>query len=201
MRNDLTDDPAIKADPLLAQFVQIGTNARSYPLPLADLGGDRRQRHRRRRAEGAARARQDRRDLQGPRRAPDEEADATSCGPSRSAMTRQPSRALTPRRRRRRVGYAFVAPVFAVPRRGRRLPARRTRSGRACSACAASTRRSSASATTRRILTDDAFWHSLGVSFAFTASVRRAAHRARPRAGAAASTSCASRARRCASCS
>ena len=33
MRNDLADDPAIKADPLLLQFVQIGTNARSYPLP------------------------------------------------------------------------------------------------------------------------------------------------------------------------
>lgn len=32
-RNDLADDPAIKADPLLAQFVQIGANARSYPLP------------------------------------------------------------------------------------------------------------------------------------------------------------------------
>ena len=33
MRNDLADDPAIKADPLLLQFVKIGTNARSYPLP------------------------------------------------------------------------------------------------------------------------------------------------------------------------
>ena len=33
LRNDLGDDPAIKSDPLLAQFVQIGTNARSYPLP------------------------------------------------------------------------------------------------------------------------------------------------------------------------
>jgi multiple sugar transport system substrate-binding protein len=33
LRNDLADDPAIKADPLLAQFVQIGNNARSYPLP------------------------------------------------------------------------------------------------------------------------------------------------------------------------
>ena len=33
----------------------------------------------------------------------------------------------------------FVAPVFAVPVRGRRVPARRTRSGRACSACAGST--------------------------------------------------------------
>jgi hypothetical protein len=33
LRNDLGDDPAIKADPMLAQFVQIGTNARSYPLP------------------------------------------------------------------------------------------------------------------------------------------------------------------------
>ena len=33
MRNDLADDPAIKADPLLEQFVKIGTNARSYPLP------------------------------------------------------------------------------------------------------------------------------------------------------------------------
>ena len=33
LRNDLADDPAIKTDPMLAQFVQIGTNARSYPLP------------------------------------------------------------------------------------------------------------------------------------------------------------------------
>lgn len=33
MRNDVSDDPAIKADPLLLQFVQIGNNARSYPLP------------------------------------------------------------------------------------------------------------------------------------------------------------------------
>ena len=32
-RNDMADDPAIKADPLLLQFVQIGNNARSYPLP------------------------------------------------------------------------------------------------------------------------------------------------------------------------
>jgi ABC-type glycerol-3-phosphate transport system substrate-binding protein len=33
LRNDMADDPAFKADPMLAQFVQIGTNARSYPLP------------------------------------------------------------------------------------------------------------------------------------------------------------------------
>ncbi|HVO88740.1 MAG TPA: sugar ABC transporter substrate-binding protein [Casimicrobiaceae bacterium] len=33
LRNDLADDPEIKADPLLAQFVRIGQNARSYPLP------------------------------------------------------------------------------------------------------------------------------------------------------------------------
>ena len=33
LRNDLADDPEIKADPMLAQFVQIGNNARSYPLP------------------------------------------------------------------------------------------------------------------------------------------------------------------------
>jgi ABC-type glycerol-3-phosphate transport system substrate-binding protein len=33
MRNDLADDPGIKSDPLLLQFVQIGTNARAYPLP------------------------------------------------------------------------------------------------------------------------------------------------------------------------
>jgi ABC-type glycerol-3-phosphate transport system substrate-binding protein len=33
LRNDLADDPAIKADPLLEQFVRIGQNARSYPLP------------------------------------------------------------------------------------------------------------------------------------------------------------------------
>ena len=32
-RNDMADDPAIKSDPVLAQFVQIGNNARSYPLP------------------------------------------------------------------------------------------------------------------------------------------------------------------------
>lgn len=33
MRNDIADDPEIKADPLLAQFVRIGANARTYPLP------------------------------------------------------------------------------------------------------------------------------------------------------------------------
>ncbi len=33
LRNDLADDPEIKSDPLLAQFVRIGQNARSYPLP------------------------------------------------------------------------------------------------------------------------------------------------------------------------
>jgi ABC-type glycerol-3-phosphate transport system substrate-binding protein len=33
MRNDLADDPEIKADPMLLQFVRIGANARSYPLP------------------------------------------------------------------------------------------------------------------------------------------------------------------------
>jgi multiple sugar transport system substrate-binding protein len=33
LRNDLGDDPAIKADPMLSQFVEIGTHARSYPLP------------------------------------------------------------------------------------------------------------------------------------------------------------------------
>jgi len=33
LRNDLANDPQVKADPLLAQFVQIGTHARSYPLP------------------------------------------------------------------------------------------------------------------------------------------------------------------------
>ena len=33
LRNDLADDPEIKADPLLAEFVRIGRNARSYPLP------------------------------------------------------------------------------------------------------------------------------------------------------------------------
>jgi len=32
-RNDMADDPAIQADPLLAQFVRIGNHARSYPLP------------------------------------------------------------------------------------------------------------------------------------------------------------------------
>ena len=33
MRNDLADEAEIKADPLLSQFVRIGQNARSYPLP------------------------------------------------------------------------------------------------------------------------------------------------------------------------
>ena len=33
LRNDLANEPQVKADPLLAQFVQIGTNARTYPLP------------------------------------------------------------------------------------------------------------------------------------------------------------------------
>lgn len=33
LRNDLADDPEIKADPMLAQYVKIGQNARSYPLP------------------------------------------------------------------------------------------------------------------------------------------------------------------------
>ena len=32
MRNDLANDPAVKADPMLEQFVKIGANARSYPL-------------------------------------------------------------------------------------------------------------------------------------------------------------------------
>jgi multiple sugar transport system substrate-binding protein len=33
MRNDLADDPEIKADPMLVQFVRMGSSARSYPLP------------------------------------------------------------------------------------------------------------------------------------------------------------------------
>jgi ABC-type glycerol-3-phosphate transport system substrate-binding protein len=33
LRRDLANEPEIKADPMLAQFVQIGTNAKSYPLP------------------------------------------------------------------------------------------------------------------------------------------------------------------------
>jgi multiple sugar transport system substrate-binding protein len=33
LRNDLADDPAVKADPMLEQFVRIGAHARSYPLP------------------------------------------------------------------------------------------------------------------------------------------------------------------------
>jgi multiple sugar transport system substrate-binding protein len=33
LRRDLADEPAIKADEMLAQFVRIGANARSYPLP------------------------------------------------------------------------------------------------------------------------------------------------------------------------
>ncbi|HEX6793938.1 MAG TPA: sugar ABC transporter substrate-binding protein [Casimicrobiaceae bacterium] len=33
LRNDLANDPQIRADPLLAEFVKIGEHARSYPLP------------------------------------------------------------------------------------------------------------------------------------------------------------------------
>jgi hypothetical protein len=33
LRNDLAEDPEIKADAMLAQFVKIGQHARSYPLP------------------------------------------------------------------------------------------------------------------------------------------------------------------------
>lgn len=33
LRRDVADEPAIKADPMLAQFVRVGGNARSYPLP------------------------------------------------------------------------------------------------------------------------------------------------------------------------
>lgn len=33
LRRDVADDPAIKADPMLAEFVRIGTVAKSYPLP------------------------------------------------------------------------------------------------------------------------------------------------------------------------
>jgi multiple sugar transport system substrate-binding protein len=33
LRNDLVEDPEIKSDPMLAQFLRIGQNARSYPLP------------------------------------------------------------------------------------------------------------------------------------------------------------------------
>lgn len=33
LRNDVADDPAIKADPMLAEFVRMGAQARSYPLP------------------------------------------------------------------------------------------------------------------------------------------------------------------------
>lgn len=33
LRRDLANEPEIKADPMLAQFVQIGTVAKSYPLP------------------------------------------------------------------------------------------------------------------------------------------------------------------------
>ena len=33
MRNDLANDPEIRADPMLSEFVKIGENARSYPLP------------------------------------------------------------------------------------------------------------------------------------------------------------------------
>jgi ABC-type glycerol-3-phosphate transport system substrate-binding protein len=33
LRNDVADDPAIKADPMLAEFVRMGAHARSYPLP------------------------------------------------------------------------------------------------------------------------------------------------------------------------
>ena len=33
MRNDVADDPAVKADPMLEEFVRMGQHARSYPLP------------------------------------------------------------------------------------------------------------------------------------------------------------------------
>ena len=33
LRRDLGNEPQIKADPMLAQFVQLGANAKSYPLP------------------------------------------------------------------------------------------------------------------------------------------------------------------------
>jgi len=33
LRNDLADEPEIKSDPTLLQFIRIGQNARSYPLP------------------------------------------------------------------------------------------------------------------------------------------------------------------------
>jgi len=33
LRRDLGNEPEIKADPMLAQFVQLGANAKSYPLP------------------------------------------------------------------------------------------------------------------------------------------------------------------------
>ena len=33
LRRDVADDPAIKADPMLAEFVRMGSRARSYPLP------------------------------------------------------------------------------------------------------------------------------------------------------------------------
>jgi ABC-type glycerol-3-phosphate transport system substrate-binding protein len=33
LRNDVADDPAIRADPMLAEFVKMGAHARSYPLP------------------------------------------------------------------------------------------------------------------------------------------------------------------------
>jgi ABC-type glycerol-3-phosphate transport system substrate-binding protein len=33
LRRDLADEPEIKADPMLSEFVRIGTNAKSYPLP------------------------------------------------------------------------------------------------------------------------------------------------------------------------
>ena len=33
LRRDLVNEPELKADPMLAEFVRIGANARSYPLP------------------------------------------------------------------------------------------------------------------------------------------------------------------------
>lgn len=33
LRRDVADEPAIKADPMLAKFVELGRNAKSYPLP------------------------------------------------------------------------------------------------------------------------------------------------------------------------
>ncbi len=54
MRNDLADDPAIKADPHPRAVRADRHQCAQLPAAVARVGGNRRQRHRRRRAEGAS---------------------------------------------------------------------------------------------------------------------------------------------------